>query len=73
MVVADIVCVVTSAVEQDSHSLKPNHDYMPKRYTLFVHLHDPLNLGNPIIGNPQNHQKNAPTIPKWPKCYMVGL
>ena len=38
--------------------------YMPKQYTLFVHLHYPLNLGNPIISNPQNHKKKSSYHPQ---------
>lgn len=72
MVVADIVCVVTSAVEQDSHSLKPNHDYIHAK-TIHIVCSFALSLepGKPNNKqSPKSSKKNVPTIPK---CYMVGL
>lgn len=61
MVVADIVCVVTSAVEQDSHSLKPNHDYIHAK-TIHIVCSFALSLEP---GKPNN--KQSPKSPKK-KC-----
>ena len=58
MVVADIVCVVTSAVEQDSHSLKPNHDYIHAK-TIHIVCSFALSLEP---GKPNN--KQSPKSPK---------